>query len=72
MHVNVRSMGVGRVRVCMLCVGNSEQCERGVVAIVNATILSETLTRFTPLRVLFFSVAFFGKESNLQDLLGDG
>ena len=30
MHVNVRSVGVGRVRVCMLCVGNSKQRERGV------------------------------------------
>ena len=25
MHVNVRSVGVGRVGVCMLCVGDSEQ-----------------------------------------------
>ena len=32
MHVNVRSVGVGRVGVCMLCVGNSEQRERGVKA----------------------------------------
>ena len=38
-----RSVGVGRVRVCMLCVGNSEQRERGVGASVNATMLSETL-----------------------------
>ena len=43
MHVNVRSVGVGRVGVCMLCVGNSEQRERGVGAGVNATMLSETL-----------------------------
>ena len=31
--MNVRIMGVGRVRVCMLCVGNSEQRERGVGAL---------------------------------------
>ncbi len=43
MHVNVRSMGVGRMRVCMLCVGNDNQCERGVGASVNDTMLSETL-----------------------------
>ena len=41
--MNVRNVGVGRVRVCMLCVGNSEQRERGVGASVNATMLSETL-----------------------------
>ena len=41
--MNVRSVGVGRVRVCMLCVGNSEQRERGVGVGVNATMLSETL-----------------------------
>ena len=35
MHVNVRSVGVGMVRVCMMCVGNSEQRERGVGASVN-------------------------------------
>jgi hypothetical protein len=39
--VNVRSVGVGRVGVCMLCVGDSEQRERGVGASVNATMLSE-------------------------------
>ena len=27
MHVNVRSGGVGRVGVCMLCVCDSEECE---------------------------------------------
>ena len=43
MHVNVRSVGVGRVGVCMLCVGNSEQRESGEGAGVNATMLSETL-----------------------------
>ena len=43
MNVNVRSVGVGRVGVCMLYVGNSEQCECGVGAGVNGTILSETL-----------------------------
>jgi hypothetical protein len=42
-HVNVRSVGVGRVGVCMLCVDNNEQRERGVGAGVNATMLSETL-----------------------------
>ena len=43
MHVNVRIMGVGRVRVCMLCVGNSEERERGVGTSVNTTMMSETL-----------------------------
>jgi hypothetical protein len=42
-HVNVRSVGVGRVGVCMLCVCDSEELERGVGAGVNATMLSETL-----------------------------
>jgi hypothetical protein len=41
--VNVRGVGVGRVGVCMLCVGDSEECERGVGVGVNATVLSETL-----------------------------
>ena len=41
--MNVRSVDMGRVGVCILCVGNSEQCERGVGAGVNDTILSETL-----------------------------
>ena len=43
MHVNVRSVGVGRVGVRMLCVGNSEHRERGAGASVNSTMLSETL-----------------------------
>ena len=43
MHVNVKSMGVGRVGVCMRCVLNSERRERGEGAGVNATMLSETL-----------------------------
>ena len=43
MHVNVRIMGVGRVRVCMLCVGNNEQRECGVGVSVNPTMMSETL-----------------------------
>ena len=37
---------MGRVCVCilcMLCVGDSEECERGVGAGVNDTLLSETL-----------------------------
>jgi hypothetical protein len=42
-HVNVRSTGVGRVGVCSLCVSDSEECECGVSAGVNDTILSETL-----------------------------
>ena len=29
-HVNVRSVGVVRVGMCMLCVSDIEQCERGV------------------------------------------
>ena len=41
--MNVRSVGVGRVGVCMMCVDDSEQCERGVGASVNDTMLSETL-----------------------------
>ena len=43
MHVNVRYVDVGRVGVCILCVGNIDQCERGVGVGVNATMLSETL-----------------------------
>ena len=43
MHVNVRSVGVGRVGMCMLCVGNSEQRECGVGAGVNVTMMPETL-----------------------------
>ena len=43
MHVNVRSMGVGRVGVCMVCVCDSEERERGVGTGVNAIMLSETL-----------------------------
>ena len=43
MHVNMRSVGVGRVGVCMLCVDNTEEGERGVGARVNATMMSETL-----------------------------
>jgi hypothetical protein len=35
--VNVRSVDVGRVGVCMLCVGNNEQCEGGVGVGVNDT-----------------------------------
>ena len=41
--MNVRIVDVGRVWVCMLCVCDSEERERGVGAGVNATILSETL-----------------------------
>jgi len=40
--VNVRIVGVGRVGVCMLCVGDNEERERGVGAGVNATMLSES------------------------------
>ena len=43
MHVNVRSVGVGRVGVCMLCVCDIENLERGVGDGVNDTMLSETL-----------------------------
>ena len=43
MHVNVSSVGLGRVGVCMLCVGNIEHRERGVGTGVNATMKSETL-----------------------------
>ncbi len=41
--MNVRSVGVGRVGVCILCVCDNEDCERGVGAGVNDTMLSETL-----------------------------
>ena len=34
---------MGRVGVCMLCAGDSEEREHGVGAKVNATMLSETL-----------------------------
>ena len=36
-------MVVGKVGVCVGCVGNSERLERGVGTSVNDTILSETL-----------------------------
>ena len=29
-HVNMRSVGVGRVGMCILCVGDNEERERGV------------------------------------------
>ena len=41
--MTVRSVGVGRVGVYMLCVRASEERELGVGAVVNDTILSETL-----------------------------
>jgi hypothetical protein len=41
--VNVRSVGVGRVGVCMICIGDIEEREGGVGAGVNTTMLSETL-----------------------------
>ncbi len=43
MDVNLRVVGVGRVGVCMMYVGNDEKCERGVGAGVNVIMLSETL-----------------------------
>ena len=45
MHVNVRSVDVGRVRVgvCILCTCDSEEREHGVGVGLNATMLSETL-----------------------------
>ena len=43
MDVNVRIVGVGRVGVCMMCVDNIEQCDCGVGAGVNVTMLSKTL-----------------------------
>ncbi len=42
MYVIVRSVDVGRVGVCMLCAGDSEEREHGVGAGVNTTVLSET------------------------------
>ncbi len=45
MHVNVRTVDVGRVwvGVCMLCACDTEEREHGVGAGVNGTMLSETL-----------------------------
>ncbi len=43
MYVNVRSVGVGRVGVCILCVCDNEQNECWVGTGVSATMLSETL-----------------------------
>jgi len=40
--VTVRSVGVERVGVCMLCVCDCEERDRGVGAGVNVTMLSET------------------------------
>jgi hypothetical protein len=40
-HVNV--WRVGRVGVCILCIGDNEDRERGVGSGVNDTNLSETL-----------------------------
>ncbi len=37
MYVNVRSVGVGRVGVCMMCVCDSEERDHGVGAGANAT-----------------------------------
>ena len=37
---------MGRMRVCVLCVDNNEQCDRGVGGVgvsVNTTLLSETV-----------------------------
>ena len=42
MNVNVRSVDVGRVGVCMMCVGDIEDRERGVGDGVKTTMLSET------------------------------
>jgi hypothetical protein len=41
--VNVRNVDVGRVGVCMLCVVDRKECERGVGTGVNTTTMSETL-----------------------------
>ena len=43
MYVNVRSVGVGRVGVCMLCACDNEEREHGMGSGVNATMLSQTL-----------------------------
>ncbi len=51
-HVNVRSMGVGRVRVCILCVCNSEQCDRGVGDGVNS--IHTMLQQSFPYQLLLF------------------
>ncbi len=41
--MKVRSVGVGRVGVCMLCVTDNEESERGVGPGVNITKVSKTL-----------------------------
>ena len=46
--MNVRIVGVGRVGVCMLCVFDSEESDRGVGTGVNVTMLSETLSQKHP------------------------
>ena len=43
MYVNVRSVGVGRVGIFMVCVCDSEERECGEGDGVNDTMLSETL-----------------------------
>ncbi len=41
--MNVRIVGVRRVGVCVLCVVNNDQCEFGVGAGVNDTMITGTL-----------------------------
>ena len=46
--MNVRSVGVGRVGVCILCVGNREHRERGVGVGVNDIVyFQKKITKFS-------------------------
>jgi hypothetical protein len=72
--VNVRSVGVGRVGVCMLCVCDSEERERGVGVGVNATMMSTTLDRrgrrsCHKNRIHTGSWAFFATETPWRQIL---
>ncbi len=42
MHVKVRNVDVGGVGMCILCVGDSEEHERGVGVGVNVSVVSDT------------------------------
>ena len=46
MYVNVRNVGVGRVGVCILCLGNIEQRERGICdGVVGVNVVYESINR---------------------------
>ena len=69
MHVNVRSVGVGRVGVCRLCVGHNEDRECGVGAGVKDTVLSETLQ--VPFVVYYESLKREGKTKPIHEFRCD-